>query len=241
MPATVQSGGAVDVPIGFTPQPAVTVVQPLPTTVIVQQPSPTPFVGQPLPTLTPFPVQITWTPLPLTPLPQGTPIVQVPTVTPIFVPTTIPTVSTPIVVPTAIPTTISQQPPVVGQVQVIDPQARVKPFCNDATLPGPVNTPADDNTLRAAYETLLGINVDEVQNGYNALYLSDLRVDSVSIQGDVATVQLSGEMRVLETGDVCAATRMYNQLVQTALAFPNINNVVITINGQPINEALEIL
>jgi hypothetical protein len=228
-PATAEGGGAVDVPIGFTPFPAATMVQPLPTTVIVQpQPTWTPFVGQPLPTLTPFPVQMTWTPLPVVVQPQGTPIAQVAT-------------STPIVLPTVFPTPIPQQPVPNGQVQVIDPQARIKPYCNDATLPGPVATPADDNTLRAAYETLLSIDADEVQSGYNALYLSDLRVDSATIQGDVATVQLSGTLRVLETNDVCAATRMYNQLIQTALAFPNINTAVITINGQAINEALEIL
>ena len=70
-PATAEGGGAVDVPIGFTPQPIATVFQPLPTTIIVQQPSPTPFVVQPLPTLTPFVpestpifVPMTWTPLP---------------------------------------------------------------------------------------------------------------------------------------------------------------------------------
>jgi hypothetical protein len=246
-PATAEGGGAVDVPIGFTPQPAVTIVQPLPT-VVLQQPSPTPFVvqpqatwtpivnqplptltpivGQPLVTLTPIFAPMTWTPLPV--VPQGTPIAQVPT-------------STPIVLPTVFPTPIPQQPVPNGQVQVIDPRARVKPYCNDATLPRPVSTPADDNTLRVAYETLFSVDADEVQDGYNALYLSDLRVDSATIQGDVATVQLSGELRVLETGDVCAATRIYNQLTQTALVFPNINTVVITINGQPINDALEIL
>lgn len=225
-PATAEGGGAIDVPIGFTPLP--TIVQPLPTNVIVQpQATWTPFVGQPLPTLTPFVpestpifVPMTWTPLPPIVQPQGTPIAQVTTV---------------------FPTPIPQQPVPNGQVQVIDPQARSKPYCNDATLPTAVDTPADDNSLRAAYETLFGINVDEVQNGYNALYMSSLRVDGASVQGNTATVQLSGELRVLDTGDVCAATRIYNQLLQTALVFPNITTVVITINGQPINEALQIL
>jgi hypothetical protein len=216
-PATAEGGGAVDIPIGFTPQPIATVFQPLPTTIIVQPlPTLTPFV----PESTPIFVPMTWTPLPPVVQPQGTPIAQVTTV---------------------FPTPIPQQPVPNGQVQVIDPQARIKPYCNDATLPGPVATPADDNTLRVAYETLLSLDADEVQSGYNALYLSDLRVDSATIQGDVATVQLSGTLRVLETNDVCAATRIYNQLLQTALAFPNITTVVITINGQSINEALQIL
>jgi hypothetical protein len=212
-PLPVQAqGGGVDVPIGFTPIPV------LPTVMPTQQPV---FI----PTSTPIivPVVITATPIIL----QPTSVAQVWT-------------ATPFIQPTAIPPVV-QQPVTEGNVQVIDPRANNKPFCSDATLPVAITTPADDNTLRAAYETLLSIDAEEVQGGYNALRLSDLRVDGVSVQGNTATVQLSGTLNIPTNEDVCAAIRMHSQLTQTALAYPNITSIVIFINGMSINTALQIL
>ena len=191
-------------------------------------------------------VPIGFTPIPVLPTVQ-------PTQQPVFIPTATPAIVQPVWTPVPIqPTTIAQvftvtpfvqpqQPVTASNVQVIDPRASNRPFCADATLPVTISTPADDNALRAAYETLLSIDAEEVQGGYNALRLSDLRVDSAIIQGATATVQLSGTLNIPTNEDVCAAIRMYSQLTQTALAYPNITSVVIFINGTPIETALQIL
>lgn len=64
---------------------------------------------------------------------------------------------------------------------------------------------------------------------YNALYQSNLRVDSVEVEGDVATVYISGEYSM---GGVCDSPRFEAQVTQTLKQFVGIEKVRIMINGK---------
>jgi hypothetical protein len=70
---------------------------------------------------------------------------------------------------------------------------------------------------------------------YNALFSSNLKVDTVSYKGSTASVYLTGEMQL---GGTCDTPRFEEQLKATMLQFPEIKNAEIYINNQPIKEAL---
>src|SRR5919202_271448 len=70
---------------------------------------------------------------------------------------------------------------------------------------------------------------------YNALAESSLHVDSVSIQSGTATIGLAGR---LSLGGVCDDPRVEAQIRSTALQFPSVSDVRITLNGAPLTEAL---
>jgi hypothetical protein len=66
---------------------------------------------------------------------------------------------------------------------------------------------------------------------YNALYRNTATVDSVTVAGGVATVNLTG---TIPSGGVCDDPRIVGQLEQTVLAVPGITDVVLRLNGQPL-------
>src|SRR5690606_28137946 len=92
--------------------------------------------------------------------------------------------------------------------------------------------------MTAAMRHLVGLDQRYYgQSGlYNALYDSDLRVDSVTLVNGVATIRLSGTVRV---GGVCDVPRIHAQLRQIALQYSTVQSVVITINGVPLEEAVQ--
>jgi hypothetical protein len=66
--------------------------------------------------------------------------------------------------------------------------------CGDSAVPAQVEIPPTAGTLKAALTALLSIK-DQFygQSGlYNALYQSDLQVESVSIDNGIASVYLTG-------------------------------------------------
>jgi hypothetical protein len=67
---------------------------------------------------------------------------------------------------------------------------------------------------------------------YNALYQSDLTVDSVTVANNTATVHLSGQIRY---GGVCDEPRVKAQIVYTVRNAARVDNVVVTVNGQPLH------
>lgn len=99
-------------------------------------------------------------------------------------------------------------------------------------------TPYTTGTLRAAFVRLLSLK--ETSYGgelglYNALAQSDLTLDDVSLEGGVATVEISGQPVL---GGVCDIPRFVAQLEETALQFDTVSAVEILLNGEPIDEAL---
>ncbi|MEZ4711778.1 MAG: LysM peptidoglycan-binding domain-containing protein [Caldilineaceae bacterium] len=67
---------------------------------------------------------------------------------------------------------------------------------------------------------------------YNALYQSDLSVDSIDITDGVASLYLSGALRV---GGVCDEPRVRAQLEETALQYSTVDEVRIFFNGEPLS------
>jgi hypothetical protein len=111
--------------------------------------------------------------------------------------------------------------------------------CGDSVIPVEVEVPAAANTLEAAFEKLLSVHDQYYgQSGlYNALYQSDLKVKSASIQAGSATVHLSGQLLL---GGECDDPRVAAQLEETALQFPEANQAAIFINGTLLKDVLSL-
>jgi hypothetical protein len=88
-----------------------------------------------------------------------------------------------------------------------------------------------DIEARVQYTLQSLLRIDDQWYGesglYNALYLSDLTVESVEVQNGTATVNLMG---VLASGGTCDDPRISAQIRQTILSVPGISNAVVTVN-----------
>jgi hypothetical protein len=62
-------------------------------------------------------------------------------------------------------------------------------------------------------------------------------VDSVTVVDGVATVQMSGTYSI---AGVCEHPRIQGQLEETVLAFPNVDEVEIFINGESLDDILSL-
>lgn len=109
--------------------------------------------------------------------------------------------------------------------------------CGDSVVPVQVQIAPTRGVLRAALEQLLALDQPYYgQSGlYDALYPSDLRIDEVSVADGLATIRLSGSLRL---GGVCDNPRVQAQLEQTALQFSTVNRTAILINERPLEEVL---
>ncbi|MGC9467722.1 MAG: GerMN domain-containing protein [Anaerolineae bacterium] len=109
--------------------------------------------------------------------------------------------------------------------------------CDDSVIPVQVEIEPTIAPLRAALNELLAIDTQYYgQSGlYNALYQSDLSIVGINIVQGKATIALSGTLQI---GGVCDAPRVEAQLKETALQFSTVNDVEVTVNGQPLEEVL---
>lgn len=111
--------------------------------------------------------------------------------------------------------------------------------CGDSAVPVQIETPPTQGVLKAALVALLSVK-DQFygQSGlYNALYQSDLQVETVSIDSGKASVYLTG---TLIMGGECDAPRVQAQLEQTVLQFPTVTEAAIFINGKPLADVLSL-
>lgn len=111
--------------------------------------------------------------------------------------------------------------------------------CGDSSVPVQVKTPPTSQVLQAALVSLLSIK-DQFygQSGlYNALYQSDLQVDSVTIVAGKASVYLTGTLLM---GGECDIPRVQAQFEQTILQFPTVTEADIFINGKPLADVLSL-
>jgi hypothetical protein len=112
--------------------------------------------------------------------------------------------------------------------------------CGDSAVPVMVEIPPTQAVLKSALDAILATKVQYYgQSGlYNALYQSDLQLESVSIDSSgKASVYLTGSLKM---GGECDTPRVQAQLEQTVRQFPNITGVAIFINGRPIAEVLSL-
>jgi hypothetical protein len=176
-------------------------------------------------------------------LPATSAPVQVPTNTIIVPAATVPQPSSTVQVPgaTLLPTDLPGQSTVqIFMIAVDDNGLTGSPVgCGDSVIPVQVQIPPTQGVLKAALTALLSVK-DQFygQSGlYNALYQSDLQVESVKIDAGKASVYLTGNLTL---GGECDTPRVQAQLEQTVLQFPTVTDAVIYINGKPLADVLSL-
>ena len=109
--------------------------------------------------------------------------------------------------------------------------------CGDSAVPVTVIIPRTQGVLKAALEKLLSIKEQYYgESGlYNALYQSDLKLKSVTIDQGKAVIHLTGTVML---GGVCDAPRFEAQIKQTALQFSTVSDVEVFINDIPLEDVL---
>ena len=116
-------------------------------------------------------------------------------------------------------------------------QSGVLVGCGDSAVPVTVTIPPTQGVLRAALEKLLSAKQQFYgESGfYNALYQSDLELESVTIDQGKAIIHLTGTVML---GGVCDSPRFEAQIEQTALQFSTVSNVEVFINDIPLEDVL---
>jgi hypothetical protein len=112
--------------------------------------------------------------------------------------------------------------------------------CGDSAVPVQVEIHPTQGVLKAALQALLSVKGQYYgQSGlYNALYRSDLQVESASIDNNGnASVYLTGR---LVMGGECDTPRVQAQVEQTVLQFPIVKDVAIFINGEPLADVISL-
>ena len=109
--------------------------------------------------------------------------------------------------------------------------------CGDSAIPINVTIPRTQGVLRAALEKLFSAKQQFYgESGYyNALYQSDLEVESVRIDQGRAIIHLTGTIML---GGTCDAPRVEAQIEQTALQFSTVNEVSVFVNDVPLEDVL---
>jgi hypothetical protein len=111
--------------------------------------------------------------------------------------------------------------------------------CGDSGVAVDVEIQPTQEVLRASLEKLLSTK-DQFygQSGlYNALYQSDLQIDSISLQDGTAVIDLAGTIIL---GGVCDNPRAEAQLESTVLQFSTVQEVSIFVNGRPLQDVLSL-
>jgi hypothetical protein len=142
-------------------------------------------------------------------------------------------------------TGFSTDAPTQNMVQILliavddNGQTGIPVGCGDSAVPVQVEIPPTQGVLKAALAALLSVKDQYYgQSGlYNALYQSDLQVESVSIDGGKASVYLTG---TLQMGGECDSPRVQAQLEQTVLQFSTVTEAAIFINGKPLADVLSL-
>ena len=109
--------------------------------------------------------------------------------------------------------------------------------CGDSAIPVTVTIPRTQGVLKAALQKLLSIKEQSYgESGlYNALYQSDLELQSVTIEQGTAIIHLTGTLML---GGVCDNPRVEAQIEETALQFSTVSNVSVFLNDTPLEEVL---
>lgn len=99
----------------------------------------------------------------------------------------------------------------------------------------PVKRKFRDVTVNTALAALIkGPDSREKERGLLTTIPPGLKIRSVSVEGDTATIDLSAEFMEEAFGDI--AVNRINQIYMTATQFSNISSIVIHIEGKPLDE-----
>ena len=109
--------------------------------------------------------------------------------------------------------------------------------CGDSAIAVLREVPQTQAVLKVAIEQLLSLkDKDYGQSGYyNALYQSNLTLDSAEISNSKATIKLSGTVSASGT---CDNPRLIAQLEETAKQFSAVKEVEILVNNKNIQSVL---
>ncbi len=115
-------------------------------------------------------------------------------------------------------------------------QSGMKIGCGDSLLPISVQIDTSGSIEQQITDALNKLlSMDEQFDGqsglYNALYQSDLSVESITLDNGHATVNLTGSLQV---GGVCDEPRVDQQIRQTVLQFDGVDSATILLNGQKL-------
>ncbi|MBI3734255.1 MAG: GerMN domain-containing protein [Chloroflexi bacterium] len=113
----------------------------------------------------------------------------------------------------------------------------VKVGCGDSAVPVTRAVQQTLGFLRAAITELLSIHERIYgQTGYyNALYQSNLTLESLSLVNGKATIKLTGTTAL---GGTCDTPRFTEQIRQTALQFSTVTDVEVFINDKPMDQVI---
>lgn len=112
--------------------------------------------------------------------------------------------------------------------------------CGDSLVPVEVSITPTLGVLRAALNELFKLEGEQYygQSGlYNALYQSDLSIADVAVVGGEARIFLTGTVML---GGVCDNPRVEEQLKALALQFNTVESVSIYINGEALEDVLDL-
>lgn len=111
--------------------------------------------------------------------------------------------------------------------------------CGDSVLPVWVQISPTVEVLKAAFEALLSVKTQYYgESGlYNALYQSDLQLESIALDQGKAQIRLQGTLML---GGECDNPRVEAQLKGTALQFSTVQTVAIYLNGEPLTKVLSL-
>jgi hypothetical protein len=147
--------------------------------------------------------------------------------------------------PTAVPPTAVPPPPTNATTTLnivliaVGDNGSTGPLvgCGDSAVSVRVQVPRTQAVLRASLEKLLSLHSkDYGESGlYNALYQSNLALDSLALNNGEAVIKLTGQ---LASGGVCDDPRIIAQIEQTALQFSTVKTVVIYVNNSKIQDLL---
>lgn len=122
------------------------------------------------------------------------------------------------------------------QVYLVDSgSAPTGQICMENIVPYTIDIEPTVAPLTAAIESMLTTPEYPVEGLYNAFSLSDLTLNGIDIDNGEAEIALSGELVTLGQ---CDSQWMPAQIRQTALQYATIDSVVITVNGEPIEDVI---
>ena len=95
-----------------------------------------------------------------------------------------------------------------------------------------------EDDIKVALNALFSVSSEYVGNYYNPIYKSNLRVKSVSVENDGATIRLRGTF--VKPMSECEAKRIHTQVWRTASQFSEIRNrPIIWVNNVLLGDLLE--
>ena len=128
----------------------------------------------------------------------------------------------------------TQKPVVTEQPKVVPNQTEIKLYfpneSGDSLQPVKVNVPVEDKYTQAVKELVAGTK----EPGLTNIFPKGVKVRGVKVTGNLATVDFSKELTHKFVGGSTGEQMLVSALVNTMTEFPEIERVLITVEGERI-------